>query len=247
MQEPTNLQIGDVINLYPDYSWKTIIKAPHRALLNKAIQLYSHAEWGVLSPPEPPVHQGIYLGDREVFDVTWPKARIGSVSSYLGGRRFKVFRYQKFNMEAAPKELRAKIAVLMREKASSLIGYDYDVLDLAGFLVHALTEVIGWPAAATKILPIIFGKNWKLAPFEIFGMGQKRLVCSVGVATVMVAVHEAMGTGQAMEPIYPRPFAVYGVPGDLDVESHGAYYRAVEAIDPSCVEVWKSEFTEVGQ
>ena len=229
----TNLRVGDVINLYPDYGWKQILKAPHRALINKAIQTYAQLEWGSLCPSEPPTHQGLYLGDGLVFDVTWPVARVGDIGEFLGERRFKVFRY---NVVLSDLEW-TRAQILMIQKAREIEGTKYDWLDLAGFLTHALFKVIGWPAAATKILPIIFGKNWKLAPFEVFGIGRKNLVCSVGVATIMVAVHEAM-------PEYQRPFFVE-TPGELDVESHGDYYRAVETVDPSCVEVWKGEFTQV--
>lgn len=229
----TNLRVGDVINLYPDYGWKQILKAPHRALINKAIQTYAQLEWGSLCPSEPPTHQGLYLGDGLVFDVTWPVARVGDIGEFLGERRFKVFRYN-----TTLDDLQSmKVRLLMGQKAREIQGTKYDWLDLGGFLAHALFDIIGWPAVATKILPIIFGKNWKLAPFEVLGIGRKNMVCSVGVAAIMVAVHESM-------PEYPRPFFVE-TPGELDVESHGDYFRAVEAVDPSCVQIWSTEFTEV--
>lgn len=227
-----NLRVGDVINLYPDYGFKSILKAPHRAIINKAIQIYSISEWGSLSPKEPPTHQGIYLGDGQVFDVTWPVARVGGIESFLGGRRFKVFRYYGFKDEQY-----GKAWLFMNHCAREMAGKKYDWLDLGGFLLHALTDIIGWPAIATKVLPVIFGKNWKLAPFEVLGIGQKNLVCSVGVATILVALHEEIEG-------FPRPFAV-DEPGELDVESHGDFFRCVEAIDPSCIEIWNKEFTQV--
>jgi hypothetical protein len=222
-----------MINLYPDYTWKQIYKAPHRAIINKAIQTYAKLEWGSLCPAEPPTHQGLYLGDGLVFDVTWPVARVGDIGEFLGDRRFKVFR---FNTELDDLSS-MRVRLLMKQKAREIEGTKYDWLDLGGFLAHALFDIIGWPAVATKILPIIFGKNWKLAPFEVLGIGQKCMVCSVGVAAIMVAVHEIV-------PEYPRPFFVES-PGDLDVESHGDWFRAVECIDPSCVEIWDKEFSEV--
>ena len=229
----TNLRVGDVINLYPDYTWKEIIKAPHRAIINKGIQTYSRLEWGSLCPAEPPTHQGIYLGDGLVFDVTWPVARVGEVGEFLGERRFKIFRYN-----TTLDDIQAmRVRLLMNQKAREIEGTKYDWLDLGGFLAHALFKVIGWPAAATKILSIAFGKTWKLSPFKLLGIGKKNLVCSVGVAAIMVAVHEAMTE-------YPRPFFVE-TQGELDVESRGDYFRCVEAICPSCVEVWRSEFQEV--
>jgi hypothetical protein len=234
MKNLPNLNVGDIINLYPDYSWKSILKDPRRAVVNKAIQLYSLSEWGVRSPKEPPTHQGIYVGDGQIFDVTWPVARMGGITEFLGDRRFKVFRYEGFNIGSN----RTKVTLLIKYKAEEMVGQKYDWLDLGGFLLHALTKVIGWPAIATKVLPIIFGKTWKLAPFNVLGIGKKNLVCSVGVATILVALHEATGGS------FPRPFAVEE-PGELDVESHGDFFRAVEAIDPSCVEIWQSEFKEV--
>jgi hypothetical protein len=229
-----NLRVADVINIYPNYGWKEMLKAPYRAILHKAIQTYAKLEWGTRCPDSPAVHQGIYLGGGRVFEVTWPVARIVPVEEFIKGKEFKVFRYA-FN---ASQMNMIWVEQLLDAKTAEMVGKKYDWLDLGGFLAHALINIVGWPAAAVKILPIIFGKTWKLAPFNLLGLGNKQMVCSVGVATLFVALHENL------EINFPRPFFVE-TPGELDVESGGDYYRAIEAIDPSCVEIWKDEFTKI--